>query len=75
MTRLPVVGPDELVRALRRLGFEEARQTGSHLVMKRATPPARVVVPMHRGRDLKQGTLAAILSDAGIDAETLRRNL
>lgn len=74
MTRLPAISARQLVAALRRLGFEDARQTGSHLVMKRATPPARVVVPMHTG-DLKRGTLAAILDDAGIDTDTLKEAL
>jgi predicted RNA binding protein YcfA (HicA-like mRNA interferase family) len=75
MSPLPVVRAAQLVAALRKLGFEPVRQSGSHLVLKRAEPPARVVVPMHAGRDLKRGTLAAILADAGIDAETLRAHL
>ncbi len=75
MTRVPAITARQLVAALRRLGFEDARQTGSHLVMKRAMPPARVVVPMHAGRDLKRGTLAAILDDAGIDVDTLMASL
>jgi predicted RNA binding protein YcfA (HicA-like mRNA interferase family) len=33
----------------------------------------RVVVPLHR--ELKRGTLAGILRDAGVDGEELRRLL
>lgn len=75
MAKLPVVTGAQLVAALRRMGFEAARQTGSHVVLKRADPPARVVVPVHAGKDLKRGTLAAILDEAGIDVESLRRHL
>jgi predicted RNA binding protein YcfA (HicA-like mRNA interferase family) len=52
------------------------RQKGSHVVLRRQSPNpesggARVtcVVPLHH-RDLAVGTLASILRQAGIDAET-----
>lgn len=66
MTRLPRITATDLVRALKRLGFVEARQTGSHLVLTRETTRARVVVPMHPGRTLKLGTLKAILDEGGV---------
>ena len=44
-------------------------QTGSHAVMRHRTDPAlRVTVPMH-GRDLKRGTLRAILRAAELGIE------
>ena len=65
-----------MVAALKRLGFEEVRQKGSHLVLRRTsinsdgTPAAAIcVVPLHC-RDLAVGTLASVLRQAGIDAET-----
>jgi predicted RNA binding protein YcfA (HicA-like mRNA interferase family) len=73
--RLPRITSRELVSALKRLGFVEARQTGSHLVLKRDQPPTRVVVPMHAGRVLKLGTFKAILDDARISEEELREVL
>ena len=73
--RLPRITSRELVSALKRLGFVEARQTGSHLVLKRDQPPARVVVPVHAGRVLKVGTLKAILDEAGVSDEELREAL
>lgn len=71
MTRLPRVKAQQLVRALKRLGFVEARQTGSHLVLKRADPPSRTVVPVHKGRTLKTGTLKAILEESGVSVDEL----
>jgi predicted RNA binding protein YcfA (HicA-like mRNA interferase family) len=49
----------------------EARQAGSHLVMRREEPPARVVVPVHAGRVLKLGTLKAIPAKSGVSVEDL----
>jgi predicted RNA binding protein YcfA (HicA-like mRNA interferase family) len=67
MSRLPRITAEELVRALKRLGFVEVRQSGSHLVLKRAAPPGRVVVPVHPGRILKLGTLKAILDEGDVE--------
>ncbi|WP_255003569.1 type II toxin-antitoxin system HicA family toxin [Cyanobium sp. HWJ4-Hawea] len=62
--------------ALKRLGFEQVRQKGSHVVLRKTTcnadgTPAAVicVVPLHH-RDLAVGTLASILRQAAVDSET-----
>jgi predicted RNA binding protein YcfA (HicA-like mRNA interferase family) len=65
MPSLPVVSGKECRKALIRLGFEEVRQRGSHLVMRRGE--SGCVVPMHS--EIKTGTLAGVLRQAGIPAE------
>ena len=65
MPKLPHVSGADAVRALQRLGFEIARQRGSHIVMRRGL--AGCVVPNHR--EIKTGTLAGVLRQAGISAE------
>lgn len=65
MPRLPHLSGREIVSALQRLGFEVARQRGSHIVMRRGS--AGCVVPDHR--QVKIGTLAGLLKQAGIAAE------
>ncbi len=62
MSNLPRVSGAEVVRVLERLGFVVARQRGSHIVMRRGS--AGCVVPNHR--ELKVGTLAGILKQAGV---------
>jgi len=62
MPNLPRVSGAEVVRALERLGFVVARQRGSHIVMRRGSTGC--VVPNHR--ELKVGTLAGILKQAGV---------
>jgi predicted RNA binding protein YcfA (HicA-like mRNA interferase family) len=60
---------------LERLGFEQVRQTGSHVVMKKETEEGEVgcVVPVHR--ELKVGTLSSILKQAQVTAEEFIESL
>lgn len=55
----------EAVKALRRLGFESLRQTGSHHIMRRAE--TTVVVPQHKL--IKPGTLRGLLDQAGVSLD------
>jgi predicted RNA binding protein YcfA (HicA-like mRNA interferase family) len=65
MAKLPrdLSGRDVRV-ALAKVGFIFRRQRGSHMVLRRDDPPARVVVPDHRA--LRVGTLRQIIADAGL---------
>ncbi|MEB3212290.1 MAG: type II toxin-antitoxin system HicA family toxin [Leptolyngbyaceae bacterium] len=69
MPKLPRISSKEAIQALRRLGFEQVRQTGSHVVMKKLTEHGAIgcVVPMHR--ELKTGTLSGIIKQAQITVE------
>jgi predicted RNA binding protein YcfA (HicA-like mRNA interferase family) len=53
------------VRALERLGFVVARQSGSHIVMRRNGQGC--VVPNHK--EVKVGTVNGVLRQAGVTAE------
>jgi len=68
--KLPQVRPDRVRRALLRAGFVEVRQTGSHVFLRRGA--VALNIPAHEGRDVKTGTLAAILKAAGMTADELR---
>jgi predicted RNA binding protein YcfA (HicA-like mRNA interferase family) len=35
MPKLPRISSKEAIKALKRLGFEKTRQTGSHVIMKK----------------------------------------
>jgi predicted RNA binding protein YcfA (HicA-like mRNA interferase family) len=65
MPRLPRLNSRETIRALERLGFVQLRQRGSHIVLRRDGQTC--VVPT--GRDLRLGTLAGILDQAGVSVE------
>ena len=65
------VSGSEAVRALRRLGFEERRQTGSPVILRRES--RTVVVPMHK--PIKPGTLRGLIDQAGVSVEAFRSAL
>jgi predicted RNA binding protein YcfA (HicA-like mRNA interferase family) len=65
MPRLPMVKPNQLIRALERADFEIDHQTGSHVVLRRASDNSRVVVPQHN-RDLGRGLTLRIIKSAGL---------
>ena len=65
MPKLPHVSGAEIQRALERLGFQNVRQSGSHVVLKRDSKGC--VVPMHG--EVKIGTLAGLLRQAEVSAE------
>ncbi len=70
MARIPTdLSGQEVRRALQQVGFVFRRQRGSHMVLRRDQPPARVVVPDHR--QIRKGTLNQILHDADLTVEEL----
>ncbi|MCK4353433.1 type II toxin-antitoxin system HicA family toxin [candidate division WOR-3 bacterium] len=73
--RLPRITGKQLLRALKRLGFYEHTQKGSHLTLKHPVKSGRVVVPMHSGEIIKLGTLKYILQQADISIKELIENL
>ena len=69
MPNLPHLSGKEIIRALERLGFVQARQRGSHVVMKKSTPEGNVgcVVPLHN--EVAIGTLRSILKQAKVSPD------
>ncbi len=59
------VNGGEAARVLKRLGFVQVRQTGSHLIMRKAE--RTIVVPPHK--PLKPGTLKGVIEQAGLTLE------
>lgn len=56
----------ELLRLLKKDGWFEIRQTGSHILMKHPTKKNLVVIPFHSSKEVRKGTLRTILKDAEI---------
>ena len=65
MPKLPILSGADVIKALERLGFEQVRQRGSHVVMRRGSSGA--VVPMHK--EVKTGTLAGLLRQAQVSQD------
>ncbi len=68
-SQLPSLTGKDVVRVVRRLGFEFRRQTGSHAIYVRPTDHARVVIPMHSGVAIKRKTLRSIIDDLKLSVE------
>lgn len=68
MSNFPTVKAKDFIKVIEKLGFYFDRQKGSHAIYKNSQG-TRVVVPVHSGKDLKQGTLLGMLKDIGIDKE------
>lgn len=65
MPKLPIVSGSEAIKALQRLLFNVVRQKGSHVILRQDKNGC--VVPNHR--EIKTGTLAGILKQAGVSVE------
>lgn len=65
----------EAIRALGQLGFEQVRQRGSHVVLKKQTQEGAVgcVVPLRR--ELAIGTLRGILKQARVTSDEFMERL
>jgi mRNA interferase HicA len=59
----------ELFRLLRREGWYEARQKGSHVILQHPTKSVQLTVPNHGSKEVKKGLLKAILKQAGIHTD------
>lgn len=70
MKNLPALKAGDVIRVLRKLGFEEDRQKGSHLVLVNHLTKKRATIPIHGGRDIKKVLLKKIIEeDLGISIE------
>ena len=65
MPELPSISGDEAIKVFKRLGFFEARQRGSYVVMRREDKGC--VIPRHK--QLANGTLRSTIRQAGITLE------
>lgn len=69
MPKLKRASGAKTIRALERLGFEQLRQRGSHVILRKQLEEGDIgcVVPLHD--ELAVGTLRGILRQAGVSPE------
>jgi predicted RNA binding protein YcfA (HicA-like mRNA interferase family) len=60
MSKLPLLGANELAKILKRLGFEFKRQQGSHMFFEHEDGRT-TVIPNHPGEDIDRGLLNKII--------------
>ena len=74
MTTFPSVTGNQLIRVLRKFGFEVIRVKGSHHFLQHQDGRC-TVVPAHRGEDIGRGLLQQILRDCDITKAELQKKL
>lgn len=70
MKNLPALDSKKVIRALKKAGFVEDRQKGSHLILLNTLTNKRAVIPIHAGKTISKPLLKSIIeNDAGLTIE------
>lgn len=67
MPPLPIISGREAIAAFEKLGYEIARQKGSHITMVKSGTINILTVPDHK--ELDRGTLKSLINKAGITVD------
>jgi len=67
MPTVPILRPREVVRTFEKLGWEVARQRGSHIILTKEGHIATLSVPNHP--QLARGTLRSLIARAEMTVE------
>ena len=71
VSRFPALKPDQVLRLLRKIGYQKVRQTGSHVLL-RAEGRHQIILPLHKGRTVKPKHLRTMLADkAGLSDDEI----
>jgi predicted RNA binding protein YcfA (HicA-like mRNA interferase family) len=73
MPALPVLSGRKAVRAFEKLGWQIARQRGSHIIMVREGENVTLSIPDHK--EVAKGTLRSLIRAAGITVDEFVRLL
>jgi predicted RNA binding protein YcfA (HicA-like mRNA interferase family) len=72
MPQIPLLSGRELVCIFEKLGWQVARQRGSHIILVKEGARATLSVPDHK--EVARGTLRALIRAAGLTVEEFVRN-
>ena len=69
MPKLPVVSGEVVIKALSKRGVIFRKGKGDHVIIQSKDGDINIVVPLHK--ELKPGTLGAIIKQSGLTVEEL----
>jgi len=73
-SKYPILPSKEIVKVLKRFGFEKVSQKGSHVKYKKSNDHSKIVIiPLHG--EIAKGTLKSILDQADILLEDFLEEL
>lgn len=75
MSRLGIYTGAIIVNAFQKAGWSISRQKGSHVAMEKPGQESTLSIPVHKGKDVKRGTLRDLIKDAGMTVDEFVSNL
>ncbi len=69
MSRLGSYHGEDAVKAFQAAGWRPVRHKGSHVIMVKEGHEATLSVPVHKGKNIKRGTLRDLIRDAGMTVD------
>ena len=73
--KFPRITAIELIKVLRKLGFEESRSSGSHIIYKHKADSKRFVVPYHSGKIIHPKIVKDLLKVCSLSVNEFRNLL
>ena len=75
MSRLGAYTGEQVIRAFQRAGWEITRQRSSHVILEKEGYEATLSVPVHKGKNVKRGTLRDLIKDAKMNVDEFIRHM
>ena len=69
MSRLGSYRGERVVKAFQRVGWSIVRIRSSHVILEKEGSIATLSVPVHKGKNVKRGTLRNLIKDAELTVE------
>jgi len=75
LSRLGSYRGEEVVRVFQRAGWKITRQRSSHVILEKEGYEATLSVPVHKGKNVKRGTLRDLIKDAKMSVDEFLENI
>jgi len=75
MSRLGSYNGQEVVKAFQKAGWGITRRRSSHVILEKEGQEATISVPVHKGKNIKRGTLRDLIKDAGMSVDQFLENI
>jgi predicted RNA binding protein YcfA (HicA-like mRNA interferase family) len=68
--KLKVLSGVEVCKILEHKGFQQIRQSGSHIIMQKKTGDSTITIPVPNHKEIKIGTLQSIIRQSKLSRES-----
>jgi predicted RNA binding protein YcfA (HicA-like mRNA interferase family) len=75
VSRLGSYRGEQVVKAFQRAGWNIARVRSSHVILEKEGFVATLSVPVHKGKNVKRGTLRNLIKDAELSVEEFLKHV